>query len=160
MANEKLARAIDHLNADELPGGDWAYYAPEAQRWYVVDRAGLEALHDYLEDDPRDGYSLWCASGHGKEMPATEVVSMIEIDISAARFVVPPRASGQIVERAYGTIPEFWGIIRRETDRSDGSVTYSLCDWDDLDGEFAPQNYEPVVEDECWVPARAAKVSS
>lgn len=39
-------------------------------------------------------------------------------------WTVPPAAQGQIIERAYGVDWESEIMVRRETDRSDGSVSY------------------------------------
>jgi len=57
------------------------------------------------------------------------------------QFHVCPQDAGQIVEVAYALVPDGRGeakIIRRTTDRSDLSVSYSVAVCGD--GEFDPQN--------------------
>ena len=60
----RLERAAALLAATDLGGDQWAYYAHEMGRYYVVDASDLESLCDYLDDeDPsisRDAYSHWC----------------------------------------------------------------------------------------------------
>jgi hypothetical protein len=71
--SERVARAAAHVNATELADGDWAYYANETGRWYVVDADDLESLCDYLDDGDEqvsgDAYSHWCAATDAREMP-------------------------------------------------------------------------------------------
>lgn len=63
-------------------------------------------------------------------------------------FVVPPVNQGQLVEVAYGACDD--GIVRRTTDRSTAVVSYEIADWEDLDGEYQPQNESPEVAEESW----------
>ncbi len=69
----RLARAAAHIDAVDLGDGDWAHYADETSRWYVVTAEELAELCDYLDDDdPQisgDAYSHWCAGCSGEEMP-------------------------------------------------------------------------------------------
>ena len=68
-----LRRAIAHLDARLVPEGphatDYAYYAAETQRWYVVTSTDLEALGAALDADEPDAYSRWCADAAAEEMP-------------------------------------------------------------------------------------------
>ena len=60
-------------------------------------------------------------------------------------FLVPPECAGQMVELAYASCSD--GIVRRVTDRSDRETRYEWADWDDVDGEFSPQNVEPTASE-------------
>jgi hypothetical protein len=70
----RIQRAAAHISAVDTGGDEWAHYAAETGRWYLVSGDELESLCDYLDDpDPRvsrDAYSHWCAgTGAGAEMP-------------------------------------------------------------------------------------------
>jgi hypothetical protein len=71
--SDRLQRAARHIDATDL-GGEWAYYADETGRYYLIDEDDLVSLCDYLDDeDPQvsgDAYSHWCAGTHSREMPA------------------------------------------------------------------------------------------
>lgn len=71
---ERIARAVARLSAVRLADGDYAYYADETDRWYIVDPAEIESLCDYM-DDPAldgDGYSHWCADTASVEVEDTD----------------------------------------------------------------------------------------
>jgi hypothetical protein len=63
-------------------------------------------------------------------------------------YIIPPRNQGQIVEVSYAITPD--EVVRRTTDRSDGSVMFETADICDLLGEFEPQNREPSVPSDAW----------
>lgn len=72
-------------------------------------------------------------------------------------FQIAPEDQGQMIEVAYATYED--GLVQRVTDRSadledPARVTYYVCDWDDVDGEFAPQNGAPAVDATAWTQAR------
>lgn len=73
-AEDRLRRAAEHIDATELHDGQWAHYADETGRWYVVTDDELASLCDYLDDEyeqvSRDAYSYWCAGTMAEEMPA------------------------------------------------------------------------------------------
>jgi len=52
---------------------EWAHYADETSRWYVVTAYDLLELCNYLDDDDEqvsgDAYSHWCAAKDPEEMP-------------------------------------------------------------------------------------------
>lgn len=58
---------------------------------------------------------------------------------SVTRWTVPPECQGQIVEHAYG-YDEDGALVRRVTDRSDGSVAYA---WRESTDHDDPINREP-----------------
>ena len=68
-----INRAADHIDATELPDGNWAHYDDAMGRYYVVTADELAELCDYLDDtDPQissDAYSHWCAGTSAIEMP-------------------------------------------------------------------------------------------
>jgi len=68
----KLQRAAKHIGAVSVGRGQWAHYADETRRYYVVTGHELRELCDYLDDpDPqisRDAYSHWCSSTSALEM--------------------------------------------------------------------------------------------
>lgn len=73
---------------------------------------------------------------------------------------VPPECGGQIVETAYAL--DICGVYRRTTDRSDGTVTYEIADWEACyrysSGGLQPVepwNDEPAIPDAAWRPAAA-----
>jgi hypothetical protein len=69
-----LARAADHLAAQRLADGRYAYEDDGMRRWYVVSASDLADLVDYLDSDDdaiaSDAYSHWCAGSVAQEMPA------------------------------------------------------------------------------------------
>ena len=71
--SNRLARAAARLKAVAIGDDQWAYYAAEVGRYYVVDAEDLESFCDYLDDeDPlisRDAYSHWCAGTTAAEQP-------------------------------------------------------------------------------------------
>lgn len=73
MPDNRLARAVAHVGAVELPTGEYAHYADETSTYWVVTADEMEELCDYLDsDDPqiaRDAYSHWCAGTSAREMP-------------------------------------------------------------------------------------------
>ena len=60
MKVQTRKEAIDYLGAVRLSPGYYAYLADEVGRWYVVTPGELDKLVVALQQDPRDGYSLWC----------------------------------------------------------------------------------------------------
>lgn len=66
---------------------------------------------------------------------------------SALSYIVPPREQGR-VEVAFALTND--EIVRRTTDRSDGSVTYETADLCELCGDFDPQNRVPSVFRGAW----------
>ena len=60
MKVETRKEAIDYLGAIRLSSGSYAYLADEVGKWYVVTPGELDKLVVALQQDPRDGYSLWC----------------------------------------------------------------------------------------------------
>lgn len=70
---------------------------------------------------------------------------------SAERYYTPPECRGQIVEVSYASTED--GIIRRSHDRSDGTTTYQIALWEDLDDDidFEPWNAEPDVPRDAWI---------
>jgi hypothetical protein len=76
MNTANLDRAIKLLGARRLPDGRFAYYADEADRYYLVTAEQAAALCRYVDDDAavadNGAYSLWCANegAVAEEMPA------------------------------------------------------------------------------------------
>ncbi|MFT3819834.1 MAG: hypothetical protein QM750_19850 [Rubrivivax sp.] len=57
-------------------------------------------------------------------------------------FLVPGQCQGQIVEVAYAGCGAA-GVLRRTTDRSDGSVAFAIREWEDDDEDLPGLNFEP-----------------
>jgi hypothetical protein len=53
--------AIEYLGAVRLAPDLYAYFASEADRWYVITPQELDKLVAELNKNPRDGYSEWCS---------------------------------------------------------------------------------------------------
>lgn len=72
MTRAHIERAAEYIDATELPEGDYAYYAAEVNRWYVVTADALGELCEYLDSSDeqvsRDAYSHWCAGTLACEM--------------------------------------------------------------------------------------------
>ena len=70
---QRIQRAAERLDATDLGGGEWAYYASETSAYYIIDEDDLGALCDYMDSDDEqisgDAYSHWCAGYAGREMP-------------------------------------------------------------------------------------------
>jgi hypothetical protein len=66
--SHELQNAIDLLDATELPDGDYAYFAEETRRWYVVDSSDIADLSERLDRGEQDVYSRWCADTESREM--------------------------------------------------------------------------------------------
>ena len=58
--------AAERINAVDNQDGTWTYEAKEDGNTYTLTGADLEALVEYLDRDPMDGYSLWCEVGYGE----------------------------------------------------------------------------------------------
>jgi hypothetical protein len=74
MTNEtatenELQNAIDLLSAIALTDGEYAYFADETRRWYVVDSGEIADLSERLDREEQDAYSRWCAATESREMP-------------------------------------------------------------------------------------------
>tara|TARA_R110002096_G_scaffold245165_1_gene437445 strand:+ start:1210 stop:1434 length:225 start_codon:yes stop_codon:yes gene_type:complete len=63
-------------------------------------------------------------------------------------YYTPPSAQGQTVIVSYASGRD--GIYMKEHDQSDGTIKWFCCDWDLYDGDFAPWNEAPEVDDEDW----------
>lgn len=67
--------------------------------------------------------------------------TIVKID----RWDVPSENQGQIVEVAYGLDPDAELIVRRTTDRSDGSVKYQAFEFPSREWEWDPWNRAPAL---------------
>ena len=57
------------LHATQLDDGQWAYFAEETQRYYLVRDDDMEDLDRRLAAGEPDPYSRWCAETDAREMP-------------------------------------------------------------------------------------------
>ena len=68
MNAAKVKRASIILRAVPVGDDNWAHYAEETRRYYIMTEEELEKLCDYI-DSGVDGYSRWCADYPGEEQP-------------------------------------------------------------------------------------------
>lgn len=66
-----LELGIDKLSAvelvEEIRDCEYAYYADETGKWYLVTAEEVEDLGERLLSGERDAYSLWCADTDSRE---------------------------------------------------------------------------------------------
>ncbi|MCL4848714.1 MAG: hypothetical protein KJ066_19370 [Acidobacteria bacterium] len=72
------------------------------------------------------------------------------IDEEVSTWHVAPEDQGQIIEVAYAVAGESELLVMRETDRSDGAVTYHVADLADVVGRLDLINEAPRVREGAW----------
>lgn len=133
----RLTRAADYLNAAELPDGRWAHYADETQRWYRISAEALAELADYLDRDPRDGYSLWCADVEAEEMPSgwdPEGHEQRTYYVVTCRDPYDTEAADRRVRLEDGTVGH-GRPMRFRTAADAEAVAAEMVGWDDIEVE-------------------------
>jgi len=133
----RLTRAAEYVDAVELPDGRWAHYADETQQWYAVSAETLAELADYLDRDPLDGYSFWCAETDSEEMPAGWDPEAHEWHIYYTITCRDPHdteTAQRRVRREDGTVG-YGAPMRFRTAAEAEDVAAGMVGWDDVEVE-------------------------
>lgn len=154
----RLNRAIDRVSATDLGDDQWAYWADETSRYYVVDSDDLESLCDYLDSDDEkiasDAYSHWCAGTMAEEKPKGWEPGMsieAEIELTALESVDDPVVVEQMPtqHRSSHEAAGNWGVYpangatRTVMSRE---AAEELCEDDDYDHIVSDATIEDAVD--------------